>query len=82
LEYPVFKISQLILNLEPPVLQSAKQSHHGSFSPDVYKTFNPTPPPRPSNSKHSHFGLGNPIYKKFQVTTQHKTTFQDHPPGF
>jgi hypothetical protein len=63
-------------------LQSAKQSQHGSFSSEIYKSFNPTPPPRPSNSKHSHFGLGNPIYKKFQVTTQHKTTFQDHPADY
>jgi hypothetical protein len=61
--------------IEPPVVQSAKHAHHVSFSPDVYHQFTPTPPPMPSNSKHSHFGLGNPIFKKFQVQTSHKANF-------
>jgi hypothetical protein len=36
----------------------------------------------PSNTKDSHFGLGNPIFKGFQAQTSHNANFVDPPETF
>lgn len=70
------------MKTEPQVLQSAKQTQFHGFSPDLYKTFNPHPPNLPSNTRDSHFGIGNPLFKKFQVNTSHKANFTGPPDDF
>ena len=36
----------------------------------------------PSNTKQSNFGIGNPLFKKFQVQTSHKANFTGYPEDF
>lgn len=72
----------LFYPLEPHVLESVKQTQFHGFSPDLYKSFNPHPPNLPSNTRDSHFGIGNPLFKKFQVNTSNKANFTGPPENY
>jgi hypothetical protein len=59
-----------------------KQTHFGGFNRELYTSYHHGPPNLPSNTRDSNFGLGNPLFKKFQVQTSHKANFAGPPSDF
>lgn len=64
------------------MVKSVKHSQFGGFKKELYTDFTPGPPNLPSNTRESHFGLGNPLFKKFQAQTSHKANFATPPENF
>ncbi len=76
------KESDSLKLLEPPVLVSAKHADFPSPGEEIYRSFNPSPPPLLSNTGQSNVGIGSPVFRNMKVTTIHKTTFTGPPRGF
>lgn len=64
------------------MVTSVKHSQFGTFSPSLYQTFSPSPPPLLSNTRESHFGLGSPQFRDYHPGTSHATTFHEPPASF